>query len=60
MRRMLAAVFAIWPIWAQDPLDIVRRSLERDTENFERLKDYTYQQREEDRELDPQRESQKD
>jgi len=53
MRRMLAAVFAIWPIWAQDPLDIVRRSLERDTENFERLKDYTYQQREEDRQLDP-------
>lgn len=53
MRRMLAAAFAIWPIWAQDPLEIVRRSLERDTENFERLKDYTYQQREEDRELDP-------
>lgn len=54
MRRMLAAVFAIWPIWAQDPLEIVQRSLERDTSNFERLKNYTYQQREETRELDEQ------
>src|SRR5579863_10317890 len=54
MRRMLAAVFAIWPVWGQDPLEIVRRSLERDMSNFERLKNYTYQQREENRELDDQ------
>ncbi len=53
MRRMLAAAFAIWPVLAQDPLEIVRRSLDRDTDNFERLKNYTYQQREENREFDP-------
>jgi hypothetical protein len=52
MRRMFAAAFAICPLWAQDPLEIVRRSLDRDTSNFEHLKNYTYQQREENRELD--------
>ena len=52
MGRILLAVFATCSLWAQDPLEIVRRSLDRDLSNFERLKDYTYQQREENREYD--------
>jgi len=38
----------------QDPRDIVRRSVQRDYLNFERLKDYTYTQRNEERTFDKQ------
>jgi len=38
--------------FAQDPLEIVRRSVGRDTENWNRAKDYTFQQRTVQRELD--------
>src|ERR1700674_2710023 len=37
---------------AQDPREIVRRSVQRDYLNFERLKDYTYTQRNEERTYD--------
>jgi len=37
---------------AQDPVEIIRRSVDRDFNNFERLKNYTYQEREENREFD--------
>src|SRR5579864_2880919 len=36
----------------QDPREIVRRSVQRDYLNFERLKDYTYTQRNEERTYD--------
>lgn len=37
---------------AQSALEIIRRSVDHDSTNFERLKDYTYQQRQEEREYD--------
>jgi hypothetical protein len=37
---------------AQNALEIMRRSVDHDSTNFERLKDYTYQQRQEQREFD--------
>jgi len=52
MRFLLAALFLIGPAKSQDPVNIVRRSLDRDHSNFELLKNYTYVQREETRELD--------
>jgi hypothetical protein len=52
---VLAAV-AAWPASAQNStpnaLDIVKRSLDRDFQNFEDQKNYTYQQREQNREFD--------
>ncbi|MBZ5605863.1 MAG: hypothetical protein LAO79_26490 [Acidobacteriia bacterium] len=52
MRRLAIALFAVLPAYPQDALEIVRKSLDRDIANFEHLKNYTYQQREEDREYD--------
>ena len=52
MRWAVATLFTLWPALGQDPVDIVRRSLDRDMSNFEHLKDYTYQQREENRQFD--------
>jgi hypothetical protein len=37
---------------AQSAEDIIRRSVDRDTNNFDRRKDYTYQQRQEERDFD--------
>ena len=51
-RLLLLASLAIPFLWAQDAAEIVRKSLEHDSANFERLKNYTYQAREEERELD--------
>ena len=55
MRRLL--LFAV--VWGaasgQDAAEIVRKSLDRDQSNFERLKNYTYQQRSEAREYDSNR-----
>ena len=50
--RWFTILLAIPPLYAQDALEIVRKSLDRDIANFESQKDYTYKQREEDRELD--------
>src|SRR5262245_442344 len=52
MRRFvfLAAIATAAP--AQDAAEIVRRSLDRDQINFDRLKNYTYQQRDVTREYD--------
>lgn len=44
-RLILAASCLFWttrPLLAQDPLEIVRRSVERDQSNFERLINYTF------------------
>jgi len=52
MRRLLLFA-AIWgAAYGQDAAEIVRKSLDRDQVNFERLKNYTYQERIEERELD--------
>jgi hypothetical protein len=51
-RRFLFCLLAIGILRGQDAAEIVRKSLDRDMRNFERLKNYTYQSREEDRELD--------
>jgi hypothetical protein len=48
---LLASVFTCLAC-AQDPVEIIRRSVDRDLYNFERLKNYTYQEREENREFD--------
>jgi hypothetical protein len=37
---------------AQSAIDIIRRSVDRDSSNFERRRDYTYQQRQEERDFD--------
>jgi hypothetical protein len=52
MNRLIIAIFTLWPAWGQDPVDIIRRSLDRDISNFEHLKDYTYQEHEQDRQFD--------
>lgn len=52
MRATLIVLFAMLPAFGQDALEIVRKSLDRDITNFEHLKNYTYHQREEDREYD--------
>jgi len=51
VRTAIVLIFGC-QLWAQDALDIVRRSIERDQTNFEQLKNYTYQQRSEFREYD--------
>jgi hypothetical protein len=52
VRLLLIVFLATAPVWPQDALEIVRKSLDRDISNFEHLKNYTYQQREEDRQYD--------
>jgi hypothetical protein len=52
MRRFLLAAFLLSPAFGQDALEIVRKSLDRDISNFESQKDYTYQEREQDRQYD--------
>ncbi len=52
MRCALFLIFGSAWIYAQDPGEIIRRSVNRDFNNFERLKNYTYQEREENREID--------
>ena len=50
MKHLGLALLAVLPLWGQDsleptPLQIVRRSVERDWTDFESRKDYTYQER---------------
>lgn len=52
MLRFLIPVALALPLLAQDPLEIIRKSLQRDTQNFELSKNYTYLARQEERELD--------
>jgi hypothetical protein len=52
MWRLCIAAIALVPLHAQDPVEIVRKSLERDASNFERRKNYTFVSREEQREFD--------
>jgi hypothetical protein len=53
MRRFALAMLVVSAAArADDPTDIIRRSIERDSANFDRLKNYTYQAREEAREYD--------
>src|SRR5271157_3035633 len=52
MLRVAAAAVLLVPLHAQDALDIVRKSLDRDANNYERSKNYTYLARQEERELD--------
>jgi hypothetical protein len=48
----LAAICLLTPLVAQDAADIVRKSLAHDADNFERVKEYTYLARQEEREFD--------
>lgn len=52
LRRLLVAGFAMSCAWSQDPLDIIRKSLDRDEANSKQLRNYTYQERQENREYD--------
>jgi hypothetical protein len=52
MRRAVLICLASTWLQAQDPAEIIRRSIDRDFNNFDRLKNYTYQEREENREFD--------
>lgn len=44
VRTLLCALLAVSPLWGQDAREIVKRSVDRDARNFERFKDYTFQQ----------------
>ena len=53
MRRYVFAMFVVSAAaHADDASDIIRRSIERDSTNFDRLKNYTYEARQETREFD--------
>lgn len=49
---MLAIVMVAMPVWAQDPTEILRKSVDRDAYNYERLKNYTFLERNEERRYD--------
>ena len=51
---LFAIVFAL-TLQAQDAREIVRRSVDRDARNFERFRDYTFQQLTEQQLLDKRR-----
>ena len=48
----LIAATLLSPLQAQDPTEIVKKSLDRDASNFERSKNYTYIARQEEREFE--------
>ncbi len=52
LRTAITAALIVTPVCAQNALDIVKKSVEHDFNNFDRQKDYTYQEREQDREFD--------
>lgn len=49
-RWLLIALIAV-PVFGQSAVEIIRKSVDRDLNNFERQRDYTYQEREQDREF---------
>ncbi len=52
MLWFLASLLLLTPLAAQDPAEIMRQSLAHDADNFERVKEYTYLARQEEREFD--------
>jgi len=50
--RFLISVSLLTPLLAQDAAEIVKKSLDRDADNYERSKNYTYLARQEERQLD--------
>jgi hypothetical protein len=50
--RLLITVALLSPLQAQDAVDIVRKSLDRDANTYERSKNYTYLARQEERQFD--------
>lgn len=52
MRCFLVAIILLTPLVGQDATEIIRKSLAHDADNFERVKDYTYLARQEEREFD--------
>lgn len=52
LRTLSLAALAVLPVCGQNAIDIVKRSIDHDFDNFERQKNYTYQQREQDRQFD--------
>lgn len=44
VRTLLLTALAVSTVWGQDAREIVKRSVDRDARNFERFKDYTFQQ----------------
>ncbi len=51
--RSLIAITLLTPLLAQDAADIIKKSLDRDANNYERSKNYTYLARQEERQFDP-------
>lgn len=52
LRLFFVAGFAMWPAFSQDANEIVKKSIDRDFDNFDQQKDYAYHEREQDREFD--------
>jgi hypothetical protein len=52
MRLAILAAGAALAVHGQSAVDIIKRSIDRDFDNFEHQKNYTYQEREQDREFD--------
>src|ERR1700677_2180903 len=52
MRLAILAAALSGLMFAQDAAEIMKRSVDRDFDNFERQKNYTYQQHQQDREFD--------
>jgi hypothetical protein len=48
----LTTALMVTPVCAQSAVEIVKKSIDHDFNNFDRQKDYTYQEHEEDREFD--------
>jgi hypothetical protein len=52
MCRAVLTVCMAATVWGQSAADIMKRSIDRDFDNFEQQKNYTYQEREQNREFD--------
>src|SRR5580693_6155167 len=52
MRLAIVAACVIATLWGQSAADIMKRSIDRDFDNFEQQKNYTYQEHEQDRQFD--------
>jgi hypothetical protein len=52
MRPAILAVCVVTTVCGQSAADIMKRSIDRDFDNFEQQKNYTYQEREQDRQFD--------
>jgi hypothetical protein len=52
MRLAILAICVLSAVCGQNAADIMKRSIDRDFDNFEQQKNYTYQEREQDRQFD--------